>query len=419
MTMHAQRSALLSPAQRGPTIGAKPTQLKQELRGMSYAEGAAALAPVQAKTTKPAGVADTSREAAAKSAVGKDAGEGTNDVAADLGMTAQQIERRGWFIGSLAVTGSRVDELRKANSPELAEYLALPAEELFAVALYTTNAAYLMNDVLRGVEKMPALVALCKPYIAPTVRALGRLGDVGKDALTATPSRQTKGAQIVKTHDDELDAKAQAADVGPTSLLGRLKGSTTKKGKAEKKARKRRKLERASKKTAPATYRMQQLDEGYEGVFATYATGATLTENAFMSTSPTRAYGHTNNIEWKINNPVGGKRLTPISAVSTENEVLFAPGAKLTIERIRYAWRTKPPAGEATVGEVSDPKQRFPKSDRSAAAWNDSVNKYWEVELKMVPSSSDEETSEEELEVEAAPPEKAAAKVPRQQRAQK
>lgn len=226
-------------------------------------------------------------------------------------------------------------------------------DDLVALAYYTTDAAYPMNAILRGLLKSQ-----------PWIDAYGKYTPGAARALAALP----QGARNYQGKDE-----AEFAKFAKKSKVERMFSST-----------KKLDPDLVDKKQSPdaivpikAVYR----NSSWFGVpFAQdYRVGNTFVEKAFLSTTLIKdSYGKDMPIKWTINNAQVGRSLFGISAQTEEKEVLLPPGQQFKITSIVLIDKAK-----KTQTPVADPIKAYPNSDGGEKAYNN-PNFIWEVQLTHV-----------------------------------
>lgn len=220
------------------------------------------------------------------------------------------------------------------NKPEVyARYSkVMTDDEIILVVLYTTQASYAMNAVLRGQLKS-------KPW----VDAYGKLAADSAKALKKAP----KGA---------TNAQGSGADralIDPS---------------------------RAEDKIVPigTVYRCDNWSGFFDPVFASeYQTGRALEEPGFLSTTLVQgSYGSTMPVRKTIEDAKVSRSVADVSAVKTENEALFPPGQRFQIVSIELEDTTR-----GTRFGVGSPQTVFPMMDGGPQAFN-RPGRIWHVRMK-------------------------------------
>jgi hypothetical protein len=230
---------------------------------------------------------------------------------------------------------------------------AIAPADLEALAWYTTDAAYPMNAILRGLLKSQPWLDAYGKYTAGAARALAAL---------------PQGARNFQGKDE-----AEFAKYAKKSKVERMFSSTKKLDPDL--------VDRKQSPDAIVPIKAVYRNSSWFGVpFAQdYRVGNTIVDKAFVSTTLIKdSYGKDMPIKWTINNAQVGRSLLGISAQTEEKEVLLPPGQQFKITRIILIDKVK-----KTQTAVADPIKAYPKSDGGDQAYNN-PNFIWEVELTHV-----------------------------------
>lgn len=234
-------------------------------------------------------------------------------VAVDPAVKAEQ-DTIAWLGKEMGVTLGTVNQFVGAAQGALAKIAAkdlknyhdhgLTDEDLLAVAMYTTNAAYAINAILRGQIKDPAWAAAYSGW--------------GAKAAAALP-KMPKGA-VNKQGEGKIDpSQADTARINFDTV-----------------------------------YRFDGLDRpAFQNLFLSgYKVGASLTEPGFLSTTLIKGsydLGKTG-ITRTISNASAAKNISALSAFPAENEALLTPQTKMTVTSI---------VDRDTGAAVSDPSKKY------------------------------------------------------------
>ncbi|MBL8786909.1 MAG: hypothetical protein JNJ59_18535 [Deltaproteobacteria bacterium] len=347
------------PAEAEPTANGRA--LKAQLRASGFAEGGALLAPgsTDAAPTRP------------KTALpGKDKGKGEaakDPVAAAPAKAdgekapAQDKKAVAWCDSELDDPGTVAFLAGKSATPDKAEYWITYAwkeferikekrpdvykrysktmkdEDIAIVMLYSSQAAYAMNALLRGQVKSKAWVEAWGPLVAQAEAAL-------KKAPKGVRNKQ------YKTHRDDptvlMDAKAKEDKIVPFKTVHR--------------------------------------SDGWNGAFEEYfanafKTGATLDEPAFLSTSTVAgSYRDDMPVNRTIEDVKVARSVADIAALRDENEVLFPPGQRFQVVSMELEDKARGARFAVKSGTAL-----YPKRDRGPQAFNRN-GLAWHVKLKHV-----------------------------------
>ena len=234
----------------------------------------------------------------------------------------------------------------------------LNGAELFALVLYSTNAAYPMNAMMRGLLKSQAWQDLYGEYMAPLVAGLRKLqaGAVNHQAvddaavkqhqeLTGTKRTRFNGKKIAKR-----EAAAQALIPGMASKM----------------------IDPTQSPTARLDIKTLYRNMRYEGVdFSQFVVGGTITEAGFMSTSAKKdAYGAGHPVKWTMTNVKNARSLAGISQMTSEFELLLPPGQQFKVVRVE---RVNNDTGQRQP--VAVPLQKFPDGTHKEDGF------HWEITL--------------------------------------
>jgi|GEM_PF-3169907 len=225
------------------------------------------------------------------------------------------------------------------------DYEHMTQQEVAGVIVYSGQASYGMNALLRGQLASKNWVKHLRPMIAATTAGLAKLPD-GARNYQGTKSEMKFAAALDQPLDqDKMVDKKQ----DPKAIL-----------------------------SVPEVYRA----DGWNPAFSTYfrdeiAKGRTIQEPAFLSTTIVRgSYGGAPPVTRIIKDPKG-KSIVDLSLVGSEKELLMAPGQRFVIDKVTLKGSTK------DSGEVANPGAKFPQVDASATAVNE-AGKEWEVECTHV-----------------------------------
>ena len=173
--------------------------------------------------------------------------------------------------------------------------MGLRREEIMAIALYTTNAAYTMNAILRGQVDNDTAIAGLSPWIDLCVSGMAKL---------------PRGAQNAQNGGAVDDAQNDDAWVDFDTV-----------------------------------YRADHWGSAFTPlVRSEFAVGATIGEPAFLSTAVVPGLYGVGAVKRTIHNASAGKMIRDFSKTSAENEALFAPGTEMRIDTIT----------DRTTGEAVD-----------------------------------------------------------------
>ncbi len=362
---HKQLQAEVQQQSGASSAAADP--LKSNLRQVGFAEGSALLAPpVQAKEmpqlpatpgkaqplatspdqlpqlpqtppevakAKEAAEAKKKAEAAAvarQKRINKWCVYGLDDPSAVdycLANDASPERSASWLAG--ATSFLRVIKGNEANYKRFSKVMS--DEDIIMVLLYTTQASYAMNAILRGQLKS-------KPW----VDAYGKLAVASAKALKKAP----KGAKNVQGKAGAIDPTQAAEKIVPIGTV----------------------------------YRSDGWSGFFNPVFASeYQTGRSLEERGFLSTTLVQgSYSANAPVRKTIEDAKVAREVADLSMVKSENEALFPPGQRFQIVSIECE-DTK--AGGRVA--VSNPAQAFPKADYGDKAFN-RPGLIWHVKLKHV-----------------------------------
>jgi len=381
----------------------RKSDLKTQLKAApNFAEGEALVTPVQAK----GGHSDGKKGNKGKEEAGT---SGDTDMKPDAPLQTKTMDPTIPRSEEVGYARTKAEDLRSQN-PDDHYTNKMTSDELTALVLYTSNAAYSMNEVLRGIEKDPRVIAYWTPWTELATAALLKAKGPARASLLTERESSSERAAV----GDEQAGRKKDATFSKKNQLGKFAANRTKQGRADKKQRHARRAKGpaqpgpSKEKRVPHVYRMVKFPEAYEPVFQNYRVGGVIEEKGFMSTAKNPAYGRNFPIQWRIWDPTGGKIVEAVSNTPGEEEVLFAPGQRVQIDSLKFVWRNHPQAGKDKIRgpkteSVSGATDRFPLSDRSPQAWNDHKEKVWDVEGRILPppgfqpgETESEESAEEE-----------------------
>jgi len=345
---------------KGPTPGNKST-----LKQVGFEEGSAMLTPPFQAKSKHGHGHGAKKPRAPKDALPQQTDAQNPQVVEDKAET-QSPKRpekepnasKWWVHGQDLLSSANYCDLTKKASPDKAPALVAEAElhvatlktekpdvykrlqatmndrDLVMVALYSSQASYTMNAVLRGQLKSE-----------PWVNAYAGLAAEAAAALKKAP----KGV-VNKLH----------------TVQGKKLVDDSKK----------------DDKVVPVgnVYRCDSWSGFFDPVFANeYRVGRSLKEPGFLSTTVNKgAYAADAPVKKTIEDPKIARAIGDMSMVATENEVLFPPGQRFQIKSIELE--------DTELGKrvpVADPTTLLPNSDYGKQAFN-GAGKVWHVVLKQV-----------------------------------
>lgn len=238
---------------------------------------------------------------------------------------------------NLALDGVILPQVARLLSDPVMQqrYRKIPRQQLIAVAAYSTNMAYAMNGVLRGLLKSPHWARAFGPYIKDATKGLEALpqtannfqGDYSTDDIELFTLDATKGPQETVTYD--------------------------------------------------AAYRNDEWNGMFIPVFARqYAVGSSISEPAFTSATIIKdAYKPNAPIKKKLTKVKQSRSVHDVSTNGKEAEVLFPPGQKFKVTSMQVH-----DARTGTTRAVANPTAEFPKDNGGPGSFNQN-GLTWHIEL--------------------------------------
>lgn len=256
------------------------------------------------------------------------------------------------------VAGVRTGDPSRAN-----KYKDLSDEELRAVILYTGQAAYAMNAILRGLLKSKywdvfrRFLEPAKAGLAKMPRATERNLHKTINALSDDPTQ-------------EAYEQAQKTDTVPDLLKPHV--LDPKKGVHDQ-------------ITIDTVYRADYWNPAFEQAFPNrFKVGTTFEEPGFLSTTFVEgSYGGAAPIQMTITGLQSGASVADISQVTVEKEVLLSPGLRFKVTKITLKDARGKDNGDAKVSDCPQPTAKFPKNDKGQEAFNQ-AGLIWEVTVEAL-----------------------------------
>lgn len=239
-----------------------------------------------------------------------------------------------------------------------AKFNHLNDAQLMSLCLYTTNAAYPLNAMLRGLLKSKGWVEAYGHYLDPLGSGIRNLHAGVQNHQDANDPSLIKYQELMGTKRTAFNGRKVAArHKEAEELLPSLHSKMV-----SKEAKPSDRLD------ITTVYRNMR----YEGMdFSQFVVGNTITEPGFSSTSAKKnAYGPNHPIKWTIQNVNNARSLAGISQLSNEFEMLLPPGQQFKVVRIE---RVKTDGSNRTV--VANPLAQFPNGTHTEAGY------YWDIIL--------------------------------------
>jgi hypothetical protein len=223
----------------------------------------------------------------AREAAGRILGAQSMDERTNGMLFPQEAQADPFFYDTKKLSQKELDALRRQG---------LTDSELTAIALYSGQAAYPMNQVLRGLITDPATIKAYLPWCLHLERALAKLPDTARNLM-----KGQDGAKLDANQSDDAQVPIQTV------------------------------------------YRNDEWSNAFAARFHSFIRqGGTLPEPGFLSTTVKRgAYNLDPNSKSPVSRTIdvsdssAGKSVIDLSSNKGENEVLFPPGTSMQITSIK------------------------------------------------------------------------------------
>jgi len=235
------------------------------------------------------------------------------------------------FASDMANAEGFIRQLEKDPAEYRRHAKTMSRDDMVIVALYTTQAAYALNGVLRGLLKSARWVDTFKPVASKLASALAKV---------------PKGAKNMQAG-KKLDPKESGTKIVNFDRL----------------------------------YRNDDWNPVFEKVFAEeYQVGRVLEDPAFFSATMIKdSYKPSAPVKRTIEGVSMARSITSLSGATEEREALFPPGLRLQIASI---WREDRVTKQKLP--VDAPGIQYPISDDRSTSFNNGGRFVWHIRLKQV-----------------------------------